>query len=263
MIIHPVTAVRHAVSPAAYRRIITAKYDEAEAVINSFDQPPLTDEVFEEFGIRTLGDLSSYLSRRAEYGGYISVPFSEKLVLIPFHNDFMNRWLRFDNPRVTAFYDRLYEERKSEFDSRQHFDRARFRIEEEFQLNAWRMPPLDKRMLLAPISGCWDKPELLAHFLTLKGYPVKRLSCNDGNNLRGHCFCVYYDGKYWRPAGRYPIKNRDYKKLCRAMLDIFRRVPMFKHPDRCRLMEFGAPETGFTGREYVALIDNGSVVVQA
>lgn len=77
-------------------------------IVNNNNQSGLTLEIFYEYGIHTLKDLGWYLEKNAEYGGYVQMPWTDQLILIPFHNDFMNSWLRFDNPRVIDFYDKLY-----------------------------------------------------------------------------------------------------------------------------------------------------------
>ena len=264
MLIHPVAAAKKIIDPKKYRTEIVKKYDHYSGIINLPDQPELTEKVFDEFGIRTVADLGKYLRRNSEYGGYIRFPGSERNILIPFHNDFMNKWLRFDNPRIVRFYDRIYELRKDEFNNRHHFDMERFNIEEEFQLNNWRMPTIDRRMLSAPINGCWDKPELLARFLSLKGYQIQRMSCNDGNILRGHCFCVYYDGTFWRTASSYGVdlKKRDYREFARSLLGILRHVPIFSDNSKCRIMEFEAPDKNCTGKEYVRTISEGHILAE-
>lgn len=262
MLIHPANILKRTFSREKYLREITEKYDHYSRMLNVADEPFLDLQVFGEFGIRTLGELLAYFAKYTEYGGHISMEGEEGLTLIPFHHDSMNRWLKFDNPRVVDFYDRVYERRKNEFHSRHHFDMERFRIEEEFQLNNWVMPPLDRRRLTAPISGCWDKPEVIAHFLTMKGFEVRRLSCNDGNVLRGHCFCVYHDGEFWRTAtsNKYGYKNRDYQQFCKRLLSVLRRIPIFSDPGNCRIMEFGEPAQGCTGGEYVDNISRGQII---
>lgn len=98
-----------------YRKNIASKYDFYMKRLNDneFTLHDLSIDDFQEFGIYTLVDLEKYLKKNAEYGGYIHVPWTKELVLIPFHNDFMNDWLRFDNPRVEHFYDKLYDFRKT------------------------------------------------------------------------------------------------------------------------------------------------------
>lgn len=116
-----------------YRKNIASKYDFYMKLLNDNEcaLPDLSIDAFQEFGIYTLEDLRKYLKKNAEYGGYVHVPWTKELVLIPFHNDFMNDWLRFDNPRVEHFYDKLYESVKDNYDSRIHFDMKRFDIEEK------------------------------------------------------------------------------------------------------------------------------------
>lgn len=246
-----------------YIEKVTRMYDGYMAVINDMDQPELTMDIFHEFGIHTLKELGWYLEKNAEYGGYVKVPWSEKLILIPFHNDFMNSWLRFDNPRVIEFYDNLYESKKADYDSRVHFDRKRFDVEEELQLNNWTMPPVDKRMLSAPINGCWDRPELIARFLELQGYKTKRLCCHDGHVMRGHCFTVYTDEKYWLTTSSLPfnLKCKSYETFCRKIYRVLKRIPIYSDNSKCRLVEFEPPEPGMTTKEYLSNIENGHVVV--
>lgn len=247
-----------------YLRDITARYDAALAVLNSPPGPDLTLEVFEEFGIRTLRDLNWYLEKNAEYGGCIRVPWTSQRLPLPLHNDFMNAWLCFDNPRVKELYDRLYETRKEEFHSRVHFDMKRFDVEEDLQLNNWTMPPLDRRMLEAPINGCWDRPELVARFLELKGFQTRRLACHDGHIMRGHCFAVYTDGSSWMTTSAFPVnaKHSSYEAMCRKIFPFLKRIPIYSDSNQCRLVDFAPPWAGMTTREYLALIENGRVVMQ-
>ena len=242
---------------------IKRQYDKYMAVLNKLNQPDLTMKIFHEFGIYTLKDLGWYLEKNAEYGGCIRVPWTEDLILIPFHNDFMNSWLRFDNPRVVEFYDKLYEIKKADYDSRVHFDMKRFDVEEELQLYNWIMPPVDKRMLEAPINGCWDRPELIARFLKLQGFETKRLCCHDGHVMRGHCFTVYTDGEYWMTASSLPfnLKCKNYEKFCKKIYRILRHIPIYSDNSKCRLIEFEPPRPGMTTREYLENIENGRVVV--
>lgn len=255
--------MRSVLLPKGYKVEVTRKYDEYMALLNDVNQPELTMDIFHEFGIHTLRELGSYLEKNAEYGGYVRVSWSDKLILIPFHNDFMNSWLRFDNPRVKEFYDHLYESRKAEFDSRIHFDMKRFDVEESLQLNNWIMPPIDKRMLSVPISGCWDRPELIARFLELQGYKTKRLCCHDGHVMRGHCFTVYTDGEYWRTASSLPInlKCKSYEVFCRKIYCALKHIPIYSDNSKCRLVEFESPKSGMTTEEYLLNIEKGLVVV--
>lgn len=246
-----------------YRKNIASKYDFYMKLLNDNEcaLPDLSIDAFQEFGIYTLEDLRKYLKKNAEYGGYVHVPWTKELVLIPFHNDFMNDWLRFDNPRVEHFYDKLYESVKDNYDSRIHFDMKRFDIEENLQLNNWRMPPIDKRMLSVPINGCWDKPELIAKFLELHGYQTKRLCCHDGHIMRGHCFTVYTDGVYWRTASSFPInlKCKDFKKMCYYIYRVLRHVPIYSDSSHCQLVEFEPPTPGMCTHDYLEKIRNGRV----
>ena len=255
--------IKSIISHKQYLRDITSQYDSYMALLNDTNQPELTMNVFQEFGIKTFKDLSWYLEKNAEYGGYIHVPWSEQLVLIPFHNDFMNSWLRFDNPRVIEFYDKLYESVKDKYDSRVHFNMKKFDVEEELQLNNWIMPQLDRRMLSVPINGCWDRPELVARFLELQGFKTIRLCCHDGHIMRGHCFTVYTDGKYWMTASSFPVnlKCRNYNLFCNRIYRILRHIPIYSDNSKCRLVEFEAPTPGMTTKEYLENIRNGHVVV--
>lgn len=245
-----------------YDKRVSAEYDTAVKILNDQDQPVLTREIFEEFGICTLRDLNRYLSKHAEYGGCVVILPCTDRILIPFHNDFMNQWLRFDNPRVRTFYHELYNRRKDEFDSEIHFRMKFFEIEEELQYHCWVMPPVDRRMLAAPINGCWDKPELMARFLELQGYRTKRLCCHDGHEMRGHCFTVYTDGAYWMTTSSFPLRLRcrSYTALCRRLLRIMRLLPIYSDRSRCVLVEYEPPREGMTGQEYVDQIINGKVV---
>lgn len=242
---------------------VTKKYDSYMEVLNNDSQVELTIDVFHEFGIYSLKDLGCYLKKNAEYGGYVRVPWSKNLILIPFHNDFMNSWLRFDNPRVISFYDKLYENKKQDYDSRIHFNMKRFDIEEELQLNNWFMPKVDKKMLTVPISGCWDRTELIARFLELQGFKTKRLSCHDDYIMRGHCFTVYFDGEYWRTTSSFPInlKCREYDLFCKILYKILRHAPIYSDNSKCKLVEFGAPTEGMSTKEYLENIEKGIIVV--
>lgn len=246
-----------------YCEEIIAKYDSYMKILNDDNQPELTIDVFHEFGIFSIKDLGKYLKQNSEYGGCVHMSWSQEAILIPFHNDFMNSWLRFDNPRVIEFYNDLYDSVKEQYDSRVHFDMKKFDVEENLQINNWIMPPLDRRMLSAPISGCWDQPELVARFLELQGYKTKRLCCHDGHAMRGHCFTVYTDGTYWMTAASLPlnIKTKDYNDLCRKVYKILKHVPIYSDNSKCRLVEFDPPVPGMTAKEYVANIENGRIVV--
>lgn len=250
--------------PERYLEDVTRQYDACMEILNDPNQPDLTMDVFAEFGIHTLKDLGWYLERNAEYGGCVTVPWSDQRILIPFHNDFMNAWLRFDNPRVIEFYDQLYESRKANYFSRDHFDKERFHIEEDMQLNNWIMPPVDRRMLSAPINGCWDRPELIARFLELQGYETRRLSCHDDYVMRGHCFTIYTDGEYWYTTSSLPVntKSRDYEEFCNRIFRVLRHLPIYSDHSRCRLVEFEAPRAGMTTREYLGNIERGTVVAR-
>lgn len=255
--------LKSVISNKRYLKDISEKYDSYMAILNDSNQPDLTIDVFNEFGIRTLKDLGRYLKKNSEYGGYVHMPWSEKLILIPFHNDFMNSWLRFDNPRVIDFYNKLYDSVKDEYDSRTHFDMKRFDIEEELQRNHWSMPPIDKRMLSAPINGCWDRPELIARFLELHGFKTKRLCCHDGNIMRGHCFTVYTDGSYWMTASSFPInlKCKSYEQMCKYLYRMLKHIPIYSDNSKCQLVEFDPPKPGMVTRDYLDNIKNGKIIV--
>lgn len=255
--------LKSVISNGKYRKDISERYDSYMDILNDDNQPELTMEIFHEFGIQTLKDLEWYLEKNAEYGGYVRMPWSEKLTLIPFHNDFMNSWLRFDNPRVIDFYDKLYNFMKEKYDSRIHFDMKRFDVEEELQLNYWRMPPIDKRMLSVPINGCWDRPELIARFLELQGFQTKRLCCHDGHIMRGHCFTVYTDGIYWMTASSFPInlKCKSYKKICKYLYRVLKHVPIYSDNSKCQLIEFDPPQPDMAACDYLDNIKNGRVII--
>lgn len=262
MMLFSFAAIESKVFSASYRRRVARKYDAVSAVLNGVEQPALTKEVFAEFGIRSLAELNRHLRKNTEYGGCVRVTFRSDRVLIPFHNDFMNNWLRFDNPRVEQFYHELYLSKKDDYFDEWHFRCKRFDIEEELQANNWIMPAMDRRMLAAPINGCWDKPELLARFLELQGFRTKRLCCHDGHEMRGHCFTVYTDGKFWMTTNSFPlrIKHRSYEALCRKLLRLLRFLPIFSDRSKCVLVEYAPAQEGMTGRDYVEQIINGTVV---
>ena len=255
--------IKSVVNHKKYLRDISARYDAAMAVLNGEPGPELSLEVFARFGIHTLRELEWYLEKHSEYGGYIHVPWTEELVLLPLHHDFINAWLRFDNPRVVTLYDRLYESRKEQFHNRTHFDRKRFDIEEDLQLNNWTMPPLDQRMLASPVNGCWDRPELVARFLELQGFQVQRLSCHDGHVMRGHCFVVYTDGNFWMTTSAFPVnlKCKSYRTMCRRIFAVLKHLPIYSDRTKCRLVEFGPPRPGMTTRQYLSLIENGTTIL--
>ena len=246
--------------PKRYYSQAVEKYNRAMRIINSATSQPLTLSEFRAYGISSLSDLNRYLSQKSEYGGYVKTEVSDQLIIIPFHNDFMNTWLKFKNPKVVEFYDRLYDYRKHAYHSREHFDKKRFDIEEDLQINNWTMPMVDKKMLEAPIFGCWDKPELLSRFLELQGFQTKRLCCHDGNEMRGHCFAVYFDGKYWRTTSTQFLLNykcRDYQEFCNRVFSVVRNIPFFSSPRACSLVEYKAPSAGTTAHELVESIKNG------
>ena len=257
------SSIRMHLDPKHYNSWAVTMYDRAMKVINGQPLPELSPEDFASYGITSLAELNSYLSKKAQYGGYIKTELSEEKIIIPFHNDFMNSWLKFHNPRVIEFYNRLYESRKRSYQSREHFDRKRFDIEEEFQLNNWTMPKLDRRLLDAPICGCWDKPELIARFLELHGFQTRRLCCHDGNEMRGHCFAVYFDGIYWHTTStRFPLnyKSKDYQHFCDRVFSAVRNIPFFSSPSDCCLIEYSTPVAGATAVELVDSIKNGVII---
>ena len=247
-----------------YCRYAVRKYDKTFRVLNKEGQNELTLQIFHEFGIHTLHDLNSYLSKKSEYGGCVTVDWTDKKILIPFHHDFMNKWLRFDNPRVIEFYDKLYRSQKNRFKNRDDFNRRRFDIEEELQMNNWVLAPYDRRMLAAPICGCWDKPELIGKFLSLQGYETRRFCCHDGNIMRGHCFIVYFDGKCWSTSGSYgfDLKCKDYKKFCRIIFSVLRHIPIFNDPSKCEMIEYPPPVPGMDTQAFLENIRNGRVVAK-
>lgn len=255
--------IRSLFAHKSYLKSISRKYERYITIINDDNQPDLTMDVFHEFGIKTLRQLNWYLEKNAEYGGCVDMPWSEKLIIIPFHHDFMNAWLRFDNPYVVDFYDRLYETVKDQYHSRTHFNMKRFDVEEELQLNNWKMPPIDRRMLTAPINGCWDKPELISRFLELQGFKTQRLCCHDGIIMRGHCFTVYSDGIYWRTASSASINLRDksFEGLCHKVFRLLRHIPIYSDSSKCRLIAFDPPKPGVSARDYINNIKKGKIII--
>ena len=240
------------------------RYDKFTALRNAREFQPLTQQVFASYGIRSFRDLSRYLRRNGEYGGAVRLAGSEELVLLPFHNDTLNTWLKFENPRVKQAYELVYAQFGARYPDRQAFERDRFNVEETMLLECWEMPGMDTRILDAPIAGCWDQMEIQARYLENRGYRVKRYCFHGGRIVRGHTFVLYNDGKYWNTCTSFPlhIRRKSLDRLCRLLFHIFRRVPILDKGETTELVEFSSPREGMSAREYVDLIKNGTVVLQ-
>jgi len=247
----------------AYEAHITEKYDYVTAVVNREAGPELTLDDFDSYGLTSLKKLLAYMEKEGEYGGSVYLPWEGRVTVLPFHHDFMNDWLKFKNPRVTELYDRMYQEKRALYRDREDFDRRRFDIEEELQVKYWKMPVIDRRVLDAPVFGCWDNMELVAHYLKLKGYPVKRLCFHDGIIMRGHTFVIYNTGEYWTTCLSYPANHhyRSYENFCNLVFQVMKRVPIYKNKKGCTLIEFGEPYPGMTTPEYLKLIESGTILL--
>lgn len=239
-------------------------YDKFTELRNRKEYKLLTKEVFHEYGIDTLHDLSRHLRKYGEYGGAVKFSFSEELVLMPFHNDLMNSWLKFDNSRVQDIYEKLYPLLQDRYPNSKPFDRTFFRVEEDILKHCWSMPMMDTRILEAPIAGCWDKMEIQAAFLRTKGYEVKRYCFHSGMAMRGHTFVLYNDGKTWNTCLDLPIpvKNKDLNKLCELIFSVLKRIPFLAQGETCELIEFDSPYAGMPALDYVKLIEDGTVRIR-
>ena len=238
-------------------------YDKYTELRNSGKYTPLSKEVFRQYGICTFRDLARYLKKYGEYGGAVTLPCSDRPVLLPFHHDEFNKWLRFDNPRVREIYGKIYLLYKEQYPDRASFRRHFFHVEEDILQRYWHMPMMDTRLLDAPIAGCWDKMEIQAAFLASMGCQVKRFCFYSGKIIRGHTFILYHDGKTWNTCLRtpFPIRNKDLAKLCRRIFSVLRRVPLLCKGGNCELIEFQPPYEGMPTQEYIELIANGTVLI--
>lgn len=239
-------------------------YDRFTKLRNSGEYTPLSREVFLKYGICTFRDLTRYLKKYGEYGGAVDLPCSEGLVLLPFHNDVLNKWLRFDNPRVKEIYESIYQLYREWYPDRDSFKRAFFNVEEDILKRYWYMPMMDTRILDAPIAGCWDKMEIKATFLAALGYKIKRFCFHSGKVIRGHTFVLYYDGKAWNTClgTPFPIRNKDLKKLCKLIFSVLMHVPFLDKGKICELVEFEPPCGGMSAQEYIKLIEDGVVIIR-
>ncbi len=239
-------------------------YDRFTRLRNSVEYTTLSQEVFFEYGISTFNDLTRYLKKFGEYGGAVGLPCSEELILLPFHNDVLNKWLKFDNPRVKKIYESVYQLYRDCYPDRYSFKKNFFDIEEDILKRYWHMPMMDTRILDAPITGCWDKMEIQASFLASKGYSIKRFCFHSGKIIRGHTFVLYNDGKTWNTCLRklILIRNKDLNKLCKLIFSILRHVPFLDKGEICELVEFESPQGGMSAQEYIHLIENGVVLMR-
>ena len=238
-------------------------YDKYTIFRNEKDFKKLTQDVFESYGIYSYHDLLHYLKKHGEYGGAVSLATRGKLVLLPFHNDVMNTWLKFDNPRVTQIYDKIYEQFGDEYSDRTDFNKHRFEVEEKILIKCWAMPAMDTRILNAPVAGCWDMMEIKACYLEVQGYQVKRYCFYGDKIIRGHPFILYNDGKYWNTSLGFPlhIRMKNLQNLCRFVFCMLKHVPFLKKATST-LVEFSTPYEGMSTEEYVELINNGKVILK-
>lgn len=243
---------------------VTKIYDKFTALRNAGEFKKLTLEVFESYGIHSYRDLSLYLKKYGEYGGAVKLKGSDKQILLPFHNDILNTWLKFDNPRVIQAYEQVYEQFGAEYSDRRDFDRHRFHVEEELLKQCWVMPAMDTRILEAPIAGCWDKMEIQACYMEALGYQVRRYCFHGGKIIRGHTFVLYHDGKYWNTSMRFPlhIRRKNLESLCSLIFRALIHVPILDKGEISQLVEFAAPYEGMTTQEYIHLIERGKVILK-
>lgn len=240
-------------------------YDKYNKLRNATDCiVPLSREVFVEYGINTFHDLSRYLKRNGEYGGAIILPRSNVFILLPFHNDMLNKWLRFENPRVRERYKDIYELYKQQYPNVDTFKKDFFNVEEDILKRYWNMPEMDTRFLNAPIAGCWDKMELQATFAETLGYEVKRFCFHGGRIIRGHTFILYYDGTYWNTCLNtpFPIRNKRLDKLCQLIFNVLLHIPFLDNGEIRELIEFNSPHGGMSAQEYIKLIEDGKVIIK-
>lgn len=239
-------------------------YDKFTALRNASEYTTLSREVFLKYGIITFRDLTRHLKKYGEYGGAVDLPCFNGLTLLPFHNDVLNKWLCFDNPRVKEIYERIYQLYSNHYPDKDSFKKSFFNIEEDILLRYWCMPMMDTRLLKAPIAGCWDKMEIQAVFLESMGYEVKRFCFHSGKIIRGHTFVLYYNGRTWNTCLGIPlpVRNADLKKLCKLIFLVFKNVPILDKGETCELIEFAPPQGGMSAQDYIQLIENGTVLIK-
>lgn len=239
-------------------------YDKFTGLRNSGEYTTLSREVFLKYGIITFRDLTRYLKKYGEYGGAVDLPCFDGLTLLPFHNDVLNKWLCFDNPRVREIYEIVYQLYRNQYPDKDSFKRSFFDIEEDILRRYWNMPMMDTRILEAPIAGCWDKMEIQATFLEPLGYKIRRFCFHSGRIIRGHTFILYHDGRTWNTCLGipFPTKNKDLKKLCKRIFSVLMHVPILDKGEICELVEFAAPHGGMSAQEYIKLIEDGTILIK-
>lgn len=239
-------------------------YDKFTELRNAEEYTPLSREVFLKYGINTFRDLTRYLKKYGEYGGAVNLPCSNGYVLLPFHNDILNKWLRFDNPRVRENYKSIYRLYREQYPDMDSFKKAFFIVEEDILKRYWNMPVMDTRILDAPIAGCWDKMEIQAAFLSSLGYKIKRFCFHSGKVIRGHTFVLYHDGKTWNTCLGTPVsvRSRSLKKLCKLIFFVLTHVPFLDKGEMSELVEFGHPHGDMSAQEYIKLIEDGNVLIR-
>ena len=241
------------------------RFDEAFNTWNDekSDWKELNRGIFDRYNIHTIRDLERFISKHCEYGGLVFDNVHKKVMLLPFHHDFMNSWLKFNNQQVIKFYDDYYEANKNNYRSREEFENRFFETEEFIQLNNWMMPKFDERIMKYPIMGCWDKVELEALFLEINGKEVRRVCCHDGNKMRGHTFLCFCDAGIWQTymTSVFALKASSFEELCEKAHGILKNIPIYSNPKRCELIEYEKPPMLCTGATFVEILERGTIVI--
>lgn len=245
-----------------------AEYEAAYKIWNSDTKyDVLGPDAFAKYGIDSMEALERHLMKRSEYGGMIKNEFDGSILLLPFHHDVMNKWLKFDIPRVQEYYEQIYEKYTDRFHlkSKEDFKNRFFKIEEQIQIHRWELPLFDERILIYPILGCWDKVEIEAIYLESKGIEVKRVCCHDGIKMRGHTFLCFYEDGYWKTymTSKVVLKSRTFEQLCKKSYELLRHVPIFLDSKKCELVEYTKPPVGCTGKQYIDILENGKVIIES
>lgn len=240
-------------------------YDEVLKIWNDNETnwKMLNREVFEKYSIYTIRDLEKFLAKKCEYGGLAFDYVHRNVILLPFHHDYMNSWLKFDNIRVRKFYEDYYENNRSSYQSIDEYKNRFFEIEESVQLNNWVMPNFDERILKFPIMGCWDKVELEALFLETHGKEVRRVCCHDGNKMRGHTFLCFSDAGKWKTylTSMIVLNAGSFEKLCKKAHGLLKHIPIYSNPNGCELIEYEKPPILCKGTAFVDILEKGTIVI--
>lgn len=241
------------------------RFDEAFDTWNDeeTDWEAVNREMFDRYNIRVIRDLERFMSKNCEYGGLVFDSAKKKVILLPFHHDFMNSWLKFDDQHVIEFYGDYYDNNKKKYRSKDEFDKRFFETEEVIQLNNWMMPKFDERIFKYPIMGCWDKVEIEALFLECHGKEVRRVCCHDGNKMRGHTFLCFYDAGIWKKymTSVITLKADNFEKLCKKAHSLLKHVPIYSNPKRCELIEYDKPPILCKGTEFVEILEKGRIII--